>query len=242
MQMTPRPDKRKIQTGVFTGNTAGIRISAHAVPRWLTALACGCLLLGPLGAQAQQVYRIVGPDGKVTFSDKPPVTPAAKVTSVDNTVMTNRPAGPALPFELRQVVGKFPVTLYTSSSCAPCDSGRNLLLSRGVPFSEKTVATAQDADALQGLSGGTSLPFLTIGAQHVAGFSASEWTQYLNAAGYPERSKLPPSYRSPTAAPLTVPEKPAVPETPAPAAQAPAPVVAPVAPGPNPNNPAGIQF
>ncbi|MDD2882377.1 MAG: glutaredoxin family protein [Rhodoferax sp.] len=236
--------KSKTPAGVFaccaSGRTSGI--VAPSVARWLAALACGSVLFGTLTTQAQQVYRIVGPDGRVMFSDKPPATPAAKVTSTDNTVATNQPVGPALPFELRQVVAKYPVTIYTSGNCAPCDSGRSLLTARGVPFSEKTVATALDADALQRFSGSTSLPFLTIGAQHVAGYSPSEWTQYLNAAGYPERSKLPAGYRSSAATPLTVPEKPAAVETPVPAVQVSRPAVAPVAPRPNPGNPAGIQF
>jgi glutaredoxin len=232
--------KSKMPVGVFAGQT--IDIGMPSLVSWLVALACGGMLLGTLNAQAQQVYRIVGPDGRVTFSDKPPATPAAKVTSVDNAVGADQPSGPALPFELRQVMAKYPVTLYTSSNCAPCDSGRSLLHSRGVPFSEKTVTTAQDADALQRLSDSTSLPFLTIGAQHVAGFSSTEWVQYLNAAGYPERSKLPAGYRSPAATPLTQPEKPAAPDTPAPAAQAARPAAAPVSPRPDPNNPAGIQF
>lgn len=233
-------EQRKTQAGVSA--TRAARMDVPSVARGLLTLICSCVLLSPLGAQAQQVYRIVGADGKVTFSDKPPAAAAAKVTPIDNTVAASRPNGPALPFELRQVVGKYPVTLYTSSNCAPCDSGRSLLLSRGVPFSEKTVATAQDADALQGLSGSTSLPFLTIGAQHVAGFSASEWTQYLNAAGYPERSKLPASYRPSAATPLTVPEKPAAPDTPASDAPPSLPATIPMAPAPNPDNPAGIQF
>lgn len=226
----------------FSATESKSKTTTYPVTRCLLALACGCAMLGSVGAQAQVVYRIVGPDGRVTFSDKPPATPAAKVTSVDNSLEANQPSGPALPYELRQVVGKYPVTLYTSSNCPPCDSGRNLLLSRGVPFSEKTVTSAQDADALQRLSGSTSLPFLTIGAQHVAGFSSTEWTQYLNAAAYPERSKLPAGYRSPNAMPLTQPEKPAASDTPTPAAQASRPLAAPVAPRPNPNNPAGIQF
>jgi len=216
--------------------------TTHPVARCLLALACSGILFGAVSAQAQAVYRIVGPDGRVTFSDKPPVMPAAKVTSVDNTVAANQPGGPALPYELRQVVGKFPVTLYTSSNCAPCDSGRSMLAARGVPFSEKTVTSAQDADALQRLSGSTSLPFVTIGAQHVAGFSSAEWTQYLNAAGYPERSKLPAGYRSPAATPLTQPEKSAAPDKPAAAAQVPRPAATPVAPKADPSNPAGIQF
>jgi glutaredoxin len=160
---------------------------------------------------------------------------------VNNALPSSASSGAPLPFELRQVVGKYPVTLYTSSNCAPCDSGRSLLSTRGVPFSEKTIATAQDAEALQKLSGNNSLPFLTIGAQHVAGFSASEWTQYLSAAGYPESSKLPASYRSPPAAPLVAPEKPVVPAT---NATAPAEPVLPsiTPPKPGPANPAGIQF
>ena len=228
-----------MQSRFFAAQSAGA--ATHPKTRWLFALACGCIALGSGTLGAQTVYRIVGPDGQVSFSDKPPVTPASKVTPVDNALPAAAPVAPALPYELRQVVGKYPVTLYTSSNCAPCDSGRKLLAARGVPFSEKTINTAQDADALQKLSGGNSVPFLTIGAQHVAGFSASEWAQYLNAAGYPESSRLPTGYRAPPATPLAAPEKPAAPE---PRTAAPAePVLPPVAtPKVSPNNPAGIQF
>lgn len=42
--------------------------------------AAGTLLLClAAAAQAQSVYRIVGADGKVTFSDKPPLQAPAKV-------------------------------------------------------------------------------------------------------------------------------------------------------------------
>jgi len=219
--------------------TAGI--TPQHVSRWLLAMACGGFLLGTGNLHAQSLYRIVGPDGQVTFSDKPPATPASKVTPLNNALPAAVPSGAPLPYELRQVVGKYPVTLYTSSNCAPCDSGRSLLAARGVPFSEKTIATAQDAAALQKLSGNSSLPFLTIGAQHVAGFSASEWAQYLTAAGYPESSKLPASYRAPPAAPLVTPEKPVVPAANAtPPAEPVLPAI--TAPKPGPANPAGIQF
>ncbi len=209
--------------------------------RSLLALACGCVLLTSAQAQAQAVFRIVGPDGRVTFSDKPPASSAAKATPLDNSTAANPSGSAALPFELRQVVAKYPVTLYTSSNCAPCDSGRSLLITRGVPFAEKTISTAQDAEALQNLSSAPSLPFLTIGAQHVSGYASSEWTQYLNAAGYPERSRLPASYRVPVATPLTSAPTPVSVEAP----QAPQPKSAPVIAAPprvNPNNPAGIQF
>lgn len=153
-------------------------------------------------AQAQQVYRIVGADGKVTFSDQPPaLASGAKVSSASAT-LAGGTAAAGLPFELRQVAGKYPVTLYTGDNCGPCNSGRSLLTSRGIPFAEKTVTTADDSQALQRMSGETSLPFVTIGSQQLKGFSDAEWTQYLNAAGYPATSALPASYRAPAVAPL----------------------------------------
>ena len=219
------------------------KISPRPAPRWLMAWVFGCLALGASQVQAQTVYRSVGPNGQITFSDIPGASSANKVSPVDNAAATVTPAGAALPFELRQVLVKYPVTLYTSNNCAPCDSGRSLLASRGVPFAEKTVITAQDAEALQKLSGSNSLPFLTIGAQHVAGFSASEWTQYLNVAGYPERSRLPANYRAPQSTSLSPSEKASAPAPAASAAEPATPVPPPVGTiRISPVNPAGIQF
>lgn len=194
------------------------------------------------GAHAQTVYRIVGADGRVTFSDKPPVT-ADKVTATDRTGKSLDLSGAALPFELRQIVNRFPVTLYTSTNCGPCASGRALLSGRGIPFTERTVNTAEDAESLTRISGENSLPFLTIGGQKIKGFSDSEWVQFLDAAGYPATSKLPTAYRNSPATPLVAVQKPA-PVAQADASQnAPArATVAPPAPVDNSANPAGIKF
>lgn len=195
-------------------------------------------------SQAQQVYRSVGPDGKVTFSDQPPAAGNTKV-SATNASPAGGEASVALPFELRQIAAKYPVTLYTGDNCAPCGAGRSLLTSRGIPFTEKTVTTNEDVQTLQRLSGNTSLPFMTIGAQQLKGFSDTEWTQYLNAAGYPASSVLPTSYRRPAAAPLVAVAS-ATAARPAPGASAPSEaetVEAPVTPTATPaDNPAGIKF
>lgn len=206
----------------------------------LTLLAS--VLLPP--AAAQGVYRIVGPDGKVTFSDQPPpaTTPARPSGSV--TASASSGAGSQLPFELRQVSSRFPVTLYTGRECAPCNSGRNLLNARGIPYSERTVDTFQDGEALKRLSGETSLPFLTIGNQRIKGYSDSEWTQFLDAAGYPRQSALPSNYRRPAATQLVAVQ--ADPATAQPSSAGTsggsraAPAEVPVAPPPQ--NPAGIRF
>ena len=205
-----------------------------------SAAACTLALLISSQLHAQTVYRVVGPDGKVTFSDKPPAS-TANVTATGSGGRAVGVGGPPLPFELRQVVGRFPVTLYTASNCAPCGLGRTLLTSRGVPFTEKTVTTAEDSEALIRISGESSLPFMTVGAQQIKGYSDAEWTQFLNAAGYPSSSIVPASYRNPSATPLVAVQKPAEPKPDA--AAAPSAPSQPARPSPgNVSNPAGITF
>lgn len=200
-----------------------------------SALLAATALLAT-AVQAQQVYRSVGPDGKVTFTDRAPDTQTAPSAA--------RSAGPSaqggLPYELQQITSRYPVTLYTGKDCAPCTSARNLLVLRGIPFAERTINNNEDIDAFKRLSGSTSLPFGTIGRQQLTGFSESEWTQYLDLAGYPKQSQLPTSYRRPGATPLVpVSDKSApkaAPET------APSTAPADTRPSTGPSNPAGIIF
>ncbi|MDM0112143.1 glutaredoxin family protein [Variovorax sp. J22R133] len=202
----------------------------------LGAIALACV---SLAAMAQPVYRQVDGNGRVTYSDQPP-TSSAKPAPRAGTV-TALPTDTALPYELRQVVQRYPVTLYSRDACEPCESAKTLLTTRGVPFTEKTIQTPQDSDALQRLTGQISLPVVTIGAQQLKGFSDGEWTQFLDAAGYPPSSRLPAGYRMPPATPMVATQvapaqQPAAPSvaTPPPATAAPS--------GPTAENPAGIKF
>ena len=162
----------------FVPHNLQIQPATALVKLAIAALGVLVVLL-PLSSQAQTVYRIVGADGRITFSDKPPV-------SNDNVTATGR-GGKALelgngtlPFDLRQVTNRYPVTLYTTNNCAPCGAGRNLLSSRGIPFTERSVNTSEDTEALVRISGENSLPFLTIGGQKIKGFlmpnGPSFWT------------------------------------------------------------------
>ncbi len=212
------------------------------------ALLCLATLLAPSVQGQSQVYRIVGPDGKVSFSDQPPPvgSGSSSKSSAANVGTPGSAASAGLPFELRQLAAKFPVTLYTSENCAPCGGGRSMLTSRGIPFAEKTVNTFEDGEALKRLSGASSLPLLTIGSQHLKGFSDAEWTQFLDAAGYPASIALPAAYRRPAATALVLTNTAPV-AAPAGAAQAPAPtatqaVDTPINAPASSANPSGIRF
>jgi len=184
---------------------------------------------------AQALYKVVGPDGKVTYTDQPSVSTDNKVQSVGARGGVANDV--ALPFELRQATQRYPVTLYVAPDCSPCDAGRQLLRQRGVPFSEKLVTTADDSNALQRLTGTTSLPAMTVGAQVVRGWQREDWMSYLDAAGYPKESRLPANFPQGKAEPLTEARQTAPALAPQQrAAPAPAPAAEPAPP------PSGIRF
>jgi len=215
-------------------------------------LAAGMLaMLAGAGtdANAQQIYKIVGPDGRVTFTDQPPNDPAAKAAPAKVVPLSRDGTTPvaSLPFELRQAASRYPVTLYTSPGCQTCAQGRQYLVSRGIPFTEKTVASKEDGEALMRLAGTQAVPLLTIGSQQLKGWSDTEWAQFLDAAGYPKTSLLPASYLPPPATPLValdqLPAAAAAPEgAPAATATRRGPSAATEPASPPPANPAGITF
>jgi glutaredoxin len=210
--------------------------------RSIAFVVAGVALVGALTtAKAQTIYRIVGADGKVTFSDKPPVSAEQGKVASTGVGAAGAAAAGNLPYELRQVVTKYPVTLYTGQECTPCGTGRAFLTSRGIPFSERSISTGEDVAALQRLTGDASLPVISIGSQRIKGFSDAEWTQYLDLAGYPKSSALPANYKNPPPMPLITVQKQveAKPDTKPTQVQVPEPL-APA--GPNPSNPAGISF
>jgi glutaredoxin len=180
-------------------------------------------------------YKVVRPDGSVTYTDRPPVDANARVTALSRSAAQQAALQAAaggdvsLPLELRQPVSRYPVVLYTTVDCPPCDSGRKLLQQRGIPYTEKRVATEEDALALERAVGGRTVPALNVGPQPLRGYSENDWTAFLDAAGYPRESKLPRNWPVPAPTPLV--EK----ATPAPARAA---APAPAPPPPDPEQPA----
>lgn len=149
------------------------------------------------------LYKVVGPDGKVTYTDRPPATSSGRISPLNTRAGTGQSVD-ALPAELRQAASRYPVTLYTlSGDCGPCVEARDLLRKRGVPYSERQVTTAEDSAAFQKLTGGTDAPVLAIGSQQLKGLAPDTWNGYLDAAGYPKESKLPPGYAFASPQPLT---------------------------------------
>jgi len=184
----------------------------------VAALAC----LVALSAQAQ--YKYIGPDGKVVYSDQPP-PPSAKVLEKKPMASGSAASAGDFPYQLAQAVKTSPVTLYTAPGCASCNNARTMLSQRGIPFSEKTVSTPEDAAAFtKSINTSGQVPVLTIGSTKLSPFSPDDWTSALTTAGYPTSSQLPPTYKAPSATNLAqnTPATPAANANPAPSPNTPA--------------------
>ena len=171
--------------------------SATARPTRLARLAAVAMLLGGVTVGALAQYKIVGPDGKVTYTDKPPTAQDIRPSKGGDAPSSN--AG--MPFETRQAMGKYPVTLYATKSCPACDTARQALRARGVPFNEYSVITNSDFAEFRSRTGGTTFPVVAIGNQTLKGYSQNDLSGYLDAAGYPAQGRLN-GYSWPAAMPL----------------------------------------
>jgi glutaredoxin len=165
---------------------------------WVVLLAAG---FASDAAIAQ--YRWIDASGQTNYGDFPPAD-ARDLKRVDSRAAAGADATAALPFELRRAIARYPVILYSSDDCKPCDSARVFLRNRGVPFSERLVDGSDDVSELKRLTGVETVPVLALGNQMQAGFDAAAWTRSLNAAEYPATSMLPPGYRNEDPKPLIV--------------------------------------
>jgi len=146
------------------------------------------LLAFTLAAPAQP-YRWTDASGAVHYTDTPP---PADAKNVQNKASTRR-GGAAdttsvqQSYALQQAVKNFPVTIYTSKDCGDtCKQGVDYLKKRGVPYTEKVIATKDEIDALIKLAGAPRVPVMVVGAAIQKGYEAQSWSAALDSAGYPK--------------------------------------------------------
>jgi glutaredoxin len=171
-------------------------------------------LLATLAAAAPALaqYKWLDSNGRVMYGDNPP-RDAKKVEKLGSAAPDDSDPLRGAGFELRRAVQAHPVVLYATGDCSPCESARQLLRARGVPYTEKLIVTQADIDALRNLGGGNQVPVLTVGRQVQQLFETNTWHSLLDAAGYPRASQLPRSWQPATPTPLVPPPPQAPPKT-----------------------------
>ncbi len=138
---------------------------------------------------AEKLYRIVDEYGNVTYTSTLPFGSESDVEIRD----IEGGVDPADDFIARdKATGLSPVTLYAVEKCRICDVIRKQLKARNVPFTD--VDPSQDPvvyNKLQEITGGSSVPAISVGDKVISRYSYLELKEALNAAGYPPKGAKP---------------------------------------------------
>ena len=153
-------------------------------------------------ANAQQVYRIVGRGWPChLFGQAAAETPRPRPTQRRWPLWAAQAAAADGFAALRtapDAVNRYPVTLYTGTRLRSLRRGPRHAVRPGHSLHREDGHEQRRHRGPQAPGGRIlALPFLTIGGQQLKGFSEVEWSQFLDAAGYPKTSQLPASYRQP---------------------------------------------
>jgi len=149
------------------------------------------VLLGTLaGAAFAQQYRWIDDKGGMHYTDTPP-PPSAKNAEKKN--LKGNSVAEQESYQLTQARSRAPVTLYSHPDCQDvCQTARNVLNRRGVPFTEISVTDKPKLDDLRKVSGGERVPVLLVGGHVERTPTAGAFDSALDAAGYPAAGVLKP--------------------------------------------------
>ncbi len=156
----------------------------NAIARSTAWLLAGVLLVAA-AASAQTVYKSVGPDGKIVYSDHPPTTGRLEKTMKFELASSALPASAASYMEqfrkthpngsLPAEVGKG-VTLYSAVWCGYCKQAKAWLGAHGVAYTNVDIDAPGGMAALAQASGGsTGVPVLVVDGKKMTGFSSSAY-------------------------------------------------------------------
>jgi glutaredoxin len=171
------------------------------------------LMLSPLLAQAPAdpdkerkfLYRWTDSRAQINYGDRPPPD-AQNLLRIDLRQIGEQVQS-LLPYQVRRAASTYPVMLFTAGKCPPCNTAREFLVKRGIPFAERTIVTGDDSVELKRLTQAEGVPVATVGNAPLIGFDPDEWNITLDASGYPKTSQLTPAFRQEPARPLTQKEK-----------------------------------
>ena len=142
-----------------------------------TLLTMLVLAAVPWGAGAQTLYKSVGADGRVVYSDKPPVTGAVEKTmKLENLPVSvvpgasPTPQAAAAPDAPPAATPRGDVVLYMATWCGYCKAAKSYLAGKGIAYRELDIDTPSGKAAFKQL-GARGVPVLLTNGQKIAGFT-----------------------------------------------------------------------
>lgn len=148
-------------------------------------LLLACALAASAAIPAQTVYKSIGPDGKVVYSDRAPTAGRLEKTMKFELASSALPASAASYMEqfrkahpggAPQVAAGKGVTLYSAAWCGYCKQAKAWLGGHGKAYNDVDIDAPGGMAALaQASGGGTAVPVLVVDGKTMNGFSAGAY-------------------------------------------------------------------
>ena len=144
-------------------------------------------------ASADNVYKAVGPDGEITYSDKPPAD-RARSNTLEFRNLPSSPL-PAQVLRFREQLEKSAegrinaaraapagnVALFTASWCGHCKRAKAHLAAAQINYVEYDIESVDGMRTFIGAGGSGGVPLLVAGDRRVQGYSSAAYEQLAAA-------------------------------------------------------------
>ena len=133
---------------------------------------------------AATLYKSIGPDGKVVYSDRPPADGRIdKTMQFENLPSSTLPVGTSTYVEQLRKANSLPstnatnrgVVLYAAVWCGYCKQAKSYLARNGIKYQEFDVDTQKGMAAFAQTGSGKGIPLLIVDDQRVQGFSLAAY-------------------------------------------------------------------
>lgn len=132
-------------------------------------------------AAAEQLYKWVDSQGRVTYQSTPPPEGASEVVETTIGIVGGEDSETAA----EQVFETDPIKFYSKPECATCDLARSYFEEMEIPFEEVDIAEDEAIAAkMQKNFGHNNVPTIKVGNKSVTGYEKNTMAKILKDAGY----------------------------------------------------------
>jgi glutaredoxin len=158
------------------------------------AAVCVLSISLAISAAAETVYKAVGPDGEITYSDKPPTDKARTTNTLEFRNLPSSPL-PAHVLRFREQLEKSAesrikaarapragdVALFSASWCGHCKRAKAHLAADQIAYVEYDIESVEGMRAFIGAGGSGGVPLLVAGERRIQGYSAPAYDRLVAA-------------------------------------------------------------
>ena len=151
-------------------------------------------LLAATSAQAETLYKVIGTDGRVTYTDRLPADAKsatalkfadAPVTSLPESVLKNQAEFAKgmqnQPAQAKIIDPSGPTTLFSASWCGYCTQAKVYLRTKGIAFRELDIDTPAGGRAYFEAGGQRGVPLIMADGKRLSGFSTGAYDHFFAA-------------------------------------------------------------